>query len=90
MQVTIKVAPDVAPEIHKRHPATAASEELVQAAEELGVVLEPMHPGAENPHLAPYFTVEVRDPVTAARVIARLRQCRAIDAAYVKPPDELP
>jgi hypothetical protein len=53
-------------------------------------MLEPLHPGAEEPHLASYFTVEVQDPATADQVIARLKHCHAIEAAYLKPPDELP
>ena len=76
--------------LHRRRPPTTASEELSQAAEELGVVLEPMHPGAEDPHLAPYFTVEVPDYATAERVIAHLQGLEAVEAAYLKPPDEMP
>lgn len=90
MHTTIRVRPDVALTLHRQQPSTTASEELLQTAEQLGVVLEPMHPGAEDPHLAPYFVVEIPDPATAERVIARLKHCKAIEAAYLKPPDELP
>jgi len=66
------------------------SRELQQISEELGVVLKPMHPGAEDTLLAPYFIVEVSDSAAAERVIARFQQHRAIEAAYLKPPDEMP
>lgn len=90
MHVTIRVRPDAALALHRRQLPTNTSEELLQTAEQLGVVLEPMHPGAEEPHLAPYFTVEVPDQATGERMIARLKHCQAIEAAYLKPPDELP
>jgi len=90
MHVTVQVSADVARTLHERGSPTTGSQELLQTAEELRVVLEPMHPGAEDPHLAPYFTVEVPDSATAEQVIARLQHCKAIEAAYLKPPDELP
>jgi hypothetical protein len=90
MQVMIRVRPEVARTVHQRQPATPVAEELFQAVEELGAALAPVHPGAEDPHLAPYFTVEVPDHATAERVIARLQQCQAVEAAYLKPSDELP
>jgi hypothetical protein len=37
-----------------------------------------------------YFIVDVPDAETAQRVINRLQQSKAIEAAYLKPPDELP
>lgn len=58
--------------------------------EDLGVSLDPVHPGAEHPFLAPYFTIEVPDIQTAERVMTQLRRSKAIEAAYVKPPDEKP
>jgi hypothetical protein len=90
MQVTIRIRPEVARTLHQRQPATPAAEELFQVVEELGVALAPVHPGAEDPQLAPYFTIEVPDHATAEQVIARLQQCQAVEAAYLKPRDELP
>jgi hypothetical protein len=90
MHVTIRLRPDAALTLHGRQPPTSESEELLQTVEQLGMRLEPMHPGAAEPHLASYFTVEVQDPATAERMIARLQHCPAIEAAYLKPPDELP
>jgi hypothetical protein len=90
MQVIVRVRPDVAPALHGRQPPTQASEAILQAMTELGVVLEPMHPGVEDPSLASFFMIEVPDPASAERVIARLQQSQAIEAAYLKPPDALP
>lgn len=90
MYVTIQVSANVARVLRQRAPPTVESQELSETAEELGVVLEPLHPDVEDPRLALYFTVEVPDPATAQEVIARLQHCQAIEAAYVKPPDALP
>ena len=90
MQLTTRVRSDVASVLHHRRAAAPGSEELLQAAEELGMVLEPVHPNAEDPHLAPYFTVEVPDAATAERVIAGLQNCEAVEAAYLKPPEAMP
>lgn len=76
--------------LHRRGAPTAESKELLSVAEELGVLLEPMHPGTDDPLLTPYFTIEAADSISAERIIAHLRRSRAIEAAYVKPPDELP
>jgi hypothetical protein len=54
------------------------------------VVLEPMHPGAEDPLLTPWFIIEAPDLPTAEQVVASLQHHRAIEAAYIKPPDALP
>ncbi len=70
-------------------PNTDAAE-LLRLTRELGITLEPMHPQAEEPELRTYFTPEVSDAQTAEHVVERLRDCAAIEAAYLKPPDELP
>lgn len=90
MHVTIQLSAVVARTLHRRESPTTESQELLKIAEELGVSLEPVHPGAEDPLLAPYFRVDVSDSATAERVIAHLRQSKAVEAAYLKPPDELP
>ena len=60
------------------------------AAEPFGETLRPMHPAASDPSSAGYFTISVPDADAANRILARLRNCRSLDAAYVKPPDALP
>ncbi len=76
--------------LHELRPATPASRQLLRTANELDVVLEPIHPGAEDPYLAPYFKVEVADLAAAEHLISRLQGNTAIEAAYVKPLEELP
>lgn len=90
MQVMIKVKAEASAELQKQHEATEASNSLLQAAQELGVTLEPVHPGETDPNLAPYFAIEVADPVKADEVRARFDSIDATEAAYLKPPDYLP
>ena len=90
MYITITVQTDVAFLLHKRQSITTASEELLHTAKELGEVLQPVHIGTKDSNLVSYFRVEVPDSATAERVIARLRHCKAIEAAYLKPSDEMP
>jgi hypothetical protein len=66
-------------------------EDLSRSLEQLGVRLRPVHPGSDDPLLAPYFNVEVpEDEELAARVLAVLEKSEAVEAAYVKPPAEPP
>lgn len=90
MQITVQLQADVARRLHQRGSPTAESQELNQITDQLGVTLEPIHPGTEDPELTRHFTVEAPDQSTAERVIARLRQSKAVEAAYVKPPDATP
>ena len=90
MQVMIKVKPEVSAELQTEQDITEASSTLLQAAQELGVTLEPVHPGETDPTLAPYFAIEVADPVKAEEVRARFDSIDATEAAYLKPRDYLP
>jgi hypothetical protein len=88
--ITLQVRPEVARALQHRGPPSAESEDLLKTAASLGVSLELIHPGAEDPTLISYFNVAVSDPNSVELVIDRLRECRAVEAAYVKPPDALP
>jgi hypothetical protein len=90
MQITVQVRMDVARHLQQRGPPTAEAETLNRVTKQLGIVLEPIHPGTADPDLARYFTVEAPDQATAERVIAGLQQSKAVEAAYVKPPDAMP
>jgi len=90
MQVIVLVRNDVAASLHQRQLASRESEELLRTAQDLGVVLTPMHPGTDDPNLAKYFVITVPDAVTAERVIARFRQSTAVESVYLKPREEVP
>ena len=90
MQITVLLQADVARRLHRRGQPTTESEELNHITKQLGVALKSIHPGTADPDLTRYFTVEAPDQATAERVIARLRQSKAVEAAYVKPLDAMP
>ena len=87
--VTVQVSPDVALALHQQTPSDE-SEELLELLKNLGVTLEPMHPGARDPLLTPFFMVVVPDQATAERVIASLGESEAVEGVYIKPPEALP
>jgi hypothetical protein len=89
-QITIKVSTDVARVLRTQEKPTIESKKLCTIAEKLNVVLEPLHSETEEPLLASYFVVDVPDSATAEIIISNLRQSAAIEAAYLKPPDEAP
>jgi hypothetical protein len=90
MQVTVKIRPQYSEALHDVAAAGPAIGELLQIVEERGLSLEPEHPGETDPLLTPYFRVEVPDEAAAEDVSAALRTSEAVEAAYVKPADELP
>ena len=77
--------------LQQRQQPTAVSEELLQIANDLGIVLEPLHPDAEDPYLFPCsgFHGEMSNSATAERVIARLNHCKPIETVYLKPLEEM-
>lgn len=88
--VTVQVSADVARVLYGQASPTADSRELMEITQELGVALEPLHPGVEDLSLARYFVIEVADPAAAEQVIARLQGSNAVEAAYLQPPGEPP
>lgn len=97
MQVMLQLQNDAAMELHQQTGTLTESsggeseaQELVNAAAELGVSLIPVHPGQTHPLLAPYFMVEVQNRETAEKVLDRLQRFNIVEAAYLKPEDQLP
>jgi hypothetical protein len=90
MYVTIRVRMDVALSLQRREPPKGAARELLEAAQELGVSLEPIHPRTKDPHLAPYFSIDVGDTAAADQAIERFQRCEAVEGAYLKPHEEAP
>ena len=90
MQLTVQVSQQASPGLAKGEAKNPEGRELLRLAKELGIRFQPLHPGTEDPRLATYFVVEVPEAPTAQSVAARLRESQAVEAAYLKPPDEPP
>jgi hypothetical protein len=92
MTITVQVAESLARTLRTSNArgADAEARALLGVAHELGVALVPLHGGTDDARLARYFTVDVPDVARAEDIARRLRQVAGVEAAYVKPPDELP
>ena len=96
MRVVVVLQPKTAQEMQAplrggaNESASAGSVDLHVAEGELGVSLTPMYPGQSHPSLATFYFVDVADQAAAERVVARLTQSAAVEAAYLQPDAELP
>jgi hypothetical protein len=98
MRVMVQLREDAAMQLqqgqsgHHTESATGGSEteELLNVVAELGVRLEPLHPGQTHPLLMPHFMVDTPNRETAEKVIERLSRFKSVEAAYLKPDEELP
>lgn len=90
MEVVVQLSPGAVARLAREAGAGTGAEQSLPGLEDLGLLLEPMHPGESDPALAAYFTVEVPDAAAANRAIEALRRSDAVEAAYVKPAPEAP
>ena len=89
LQVIIQVSADEARAFHEGGAPSAKSRALLRNVRKFSLTLEPLHRATDDLTLQSYFVVEVPDWATAQRVMKRLGRLKAVQAAYVKPPDEL-
>ncbi len=66
------------------------SSALVRATREFGVVLEALGAGSGTADAGEYYVAQVEDHRTAEQLVSRIRSLHGVEAAYVKPPGELP
>jgi hypothetical protein len=90
VNISVQVAIDEARALHQLGPATPESEKLLQLQRELGIHLRPTFPDAEDPNLIVWFTAQTSSLDIAEQAINRLQAAPAVEAAFIKPPDELP
>jgi len=90
-QINIKVIDKFAKNLLRREKFQMPSfNKIYDIEKELDIKLEPVHPGANDPLLIPYFIVQVPDNLNPQKVIGRIKDCNLIESAYIKPADELP
>lgn len=95
MLLSFAVPADVARAINRHltdpeaiHGVDAPVAELLQVLHSYGVTLEPV-PIAEASGAGVFYSADVPDAIAVA-VVARLHRCRAVQAAFLKPPEGLP
>jgi hypothetical protein len=89
VEISVQLRSDLALALHGAGEATPEADELGRRAEELGVHLDPVHPGETDPLLAPFFVVHAPDE-DAERIRSELESLPGVEAAYFKPAAELP
>jgi len=97
MRVMIQLREDAAMELQNQlgrgaapAPGKSGTKKLLDATAKLGGRLEPVHPGQTHPLLVPFFMVEVPDREAAEKLISRLQRFDIVEAAYLKPDEQLP
>ena len=95
MRVMVQLQKDAAMQLQAGGVSTTPTSEseiqqLLAATAELGIRLQPVHPGQTHPLLAPFFMVEVSNREQAEKVIDRLQRFNIVEAAYLKPEEQLP
>ncbi|MEO6001362.1 MAG: hypothetical protein ABIN89_31210 [Chitinophagaceae bacterium] len=98
MRVEIQLQSDAALELHHQQAGEnnndsktlSGASQLKNEVQQLGLTLEPVHPGQTHPLLAPYFTIEVPDSQTAAKVIEQLSKNKLVESAYIRPEQSPP
>jgi hypothetical protein len=86
LQVTIQLT-EAAARALQQHQAIP---ELGRLANQLGIIIQPLHPQSLDQALMTFFSAEVPDADTAQRVLTKLLQSPHVTAAYLKPPDAPP
>lgn len=76
--------------LDKAMPSVNVSEELMQTLEPYKAGVRPTFANIDTLTLQSYFQVTVDSPEEAEQVAQELRKLEGIDAAYIKPQDELP
>jgi hypothetical protein len=86
LQVTVQLTEEAARALQQHQTIP----ELGRLANQLGIILEPLHPQSPDQALMRFFSAEVPDAGTAQRVITRLLRSPHVTAAYLKPADAPP
>lgn len=85
MRITLQLTPEATERARsKRSRGGRASGSL------LGRDLVPMHPTTKDASLSRFFMMEVDSQDEASKLVARLLKDPNVEAAYIKPDDELP
>lgn len=90
LQLNVEAASVIRARAHSVGGDHSAAERLVTMLTALGLDLQPVHPGTVPLTLAPFFSIEVPDEAAARRVVDRLRAMEGVEAAYLRPDNELP
>lgn len=86
MDVTIQLSDEAARALQQHQSLP----ELGRLANQLGIVLEPLHPHSADRALMSFFRAELPDGADGERIVTRLLRSPYVMAAYIKPPEGPP
>lgn len=92
MRIELQLTADTADAVRtarggRGHSGAARLEAVLRAH---GSALQPVHPGAVHPVLAPFFFADVADEAAATEVVEQLRGMEGVEAAYLRPDNQMP
>ena len=93
MEIVVRLRPETARVFQGNtgaRNATGRAAEVATVLRRFGVNLRPQHPSVSDPGLGSYFIVSGALSSQAEQIAEALRGLGEVEAAYVKPPAELP
>ncbi|MBI3269638.1 MAG: hypothetical protein HYZ53_11500 [Planctomycetes bacterium] len=90
MFVTVHLKKAFAKDWLRQRPGLPGTLELGAVLTDLGLALEPLHPGSTVEDLAAHFSIAAPTEEVGREVVRRLNQLDAVEGAYLKPLDAPP
>ena len=88
MRVIVQLRDD--PPAAADRQGTRASGRLASVLDDYALTARPLDPGTTDPTLRRFYTIDLPPEVSVDDLLDRLRTLDGVEAAYVKPPDEMP
>lgn len=89
-RVIVQVVPRAVQALRHNEPPAPETRALAELLETLGIELRPTHPVTRDPELSTWFETDAPDLATAEQIASKLQANSAVEAAYIKPPEEPP
>lgn len=90
MDITVAVSLEAAQALQHLAAPNAASHAIQLVAQDLGIKLQPLHPGIHDVDLVKYFFIQAASEQQAQSIIDAFLKCPSVEGAYVKPEGEPP
>lgn len=90
MIVALQTHPEVAADLLQTAPRGANILRILSLLKEFGADLRPTFPEVDDPELKTHFFIDVADSRAAKTLASRLAAVPGVEAAYVKPREEVP
>lgn len=89
-RVVVQVVPEAVQPLRRNDSHSPEIRELARLLSEFHATLRPTHSESRDPDLSTWFETDAPDASTAEHIASMLNRNDAVQAAYVKPPEEAP